>query len=176
MIELSDLLSAQRLHCKCDIKSKKKALQTVAELLGCTLEDEELSEMDFLDALIAREKLGSTGLGHGVAIPHGRIKGLDQPFASLITLDQGIDYEAPDNEKVDIVMGLVVPEHCNDEHLQILASLASVFSSDTFRTALRECGSTDDMLEVVQENDATVADETNPVDRGKHGNSSTATE
>ncbi|MBX2825354.1 MAG: PTS sugar transporter subunit IIA [Gammaproteobacteria bacterium] len=173
MIELSDLLSPQSLHCRCEIKSKKKALQTVAELLGTQLQDDELSEMDFLDALIAREKLGSTGLGHGVSIPHGRIKGLEQPFASLITLAEGIDYDAPDNEKVDIVMGLVVPEHCNDEHLQILASLASVFSADEFRDDLRKCTSPEDMLKVVQKNDATVAGEGSACQQAKTNASGT---
>ena len=157
MIALSDLFSSERVRCKCEVKSKKKALQTVAELLGQNLEDEELSEMDFLDALIAREKMGSTGLGHGVSIPHGRIKGLDQPFASMITLSEGIDYEAPDDEKVDIVMGLVVPEHCNEEHLQILASLAELFSAESLRQALRECSGPAELLQVLDQHDTTIA-------------------
>ncbi|MBX2882129.1 MAG: PTS sugar transporter subunit IIA [Granulosicoccus sp.] len=157
MIALSELFSLERIHCKCDVKSKKKALQTVAELLGQNLDDEELSEMDFLDALIAREKMGSTGLGHGVSIPHGRIKGLELPLASLITLSEGIDYEAPDDEKVDIVMGLVVPEHCNDEHLQILASLAELFSSEKLRQSLRSCSDADELLEVLTQHDTVIA-------------------
>lgn len=160
MIALSELFSSERVRCNCDVKSKKKALQTVAELLGQNLEDEELSEMDFLDALIAREKMGSTGLGHGVSIPHGRIKGLDRPFASMITLSEGIEYEAPDDEKVDIVMGLVVPENCNQEHLQILASLAELFSAESLRQALRDCKGPDDLLEVIAQHDITVAGQT----------------
>jgi len=158
MIELSDLFAPERVDCKCDISSKKKALQTVAELLGRNLpeQDDELSEMDILDALTAREKLGSTGLGHGVSIPHARIKGLELPFASLITLSAGIDYESPDNEPVDIVMALVVPEHCNHEHLQILASMAGVFSSARFRQELRDCQVATDLMQVLAAHDTTL--------------------
>lgn len=157
MIALSELFSSQRVHCKCDVKSKKKALQTVAELLGQHLDDDELSAMDFLDALTAREKMGSTGLGHGVAIPHGRIKGLEKPFASMITLAEGIDYDAPDDQKVDIVMGLVVPEQCNEEHLQILASLAELFSAGAFRQELRDCTVPEQLLQVLLKHDTAVA-------------------
>lgn len=149
MTEIIELLDPQRISCKCKISSKKKALQTVAELLGSLDEDDEVSEMDYLDALTAREKLGSTGLGHGVSLPHGRIKGLRSPFASLITLSEGIDYDAPDDERVDIVMGLVVPEHCNDEHLKILAALARAFSSETLRNELRSCENPEQLLNVL---------------------------
>lgn len=151
MIDFTELLATSRIQCHVDIKSKKKALQTLAELIGQDLDIEELSEMDFLDALIGREKLGSTGLGHGVSLPHGRIKGLEQPLASLITLTEGVDYESPDNEPVDILFGLVVPEHCNDEHLTILASLARAFNSAPMRHAVRQCTAPDELLKTLKE-------------------------
>lgn len=144
MIELSELLNPSRIGCQRDIRSKKRALQTLAELLAPSvnegLEDEELSDMDIFDALITRERLGSTALGHGVALPHSRLANIDAPIAAMITLSDGVDYEATDGQSVDLLVGLLVPEHCNDEHLQILAGLAKRFSVDYFRDEVRAFG------------------------------------
>jgi len=168
-MDLPDLLDSGRISCHCDIQSKKRALQTVAELLGeairtpdgelsddtadatadATLEgdENELSDMDVLDALIGRERLGSTGLGHGVALPHSRLANIEKPLAALITLNDGVDFDAVDGEPVDLVLGLLVPQECNDEHLKILASLARRFSDAELRAALRSFSSADDLLE-----------------------------
>lgn len=138
MIPTEELLEKHRVLSKIDLKSKKKALETVASLLAVELDNEDVSEMDLLDALIARERLGATGLGHGVSLPHGRIKGLESPIGALITLNQGIDFEAPDDEPVDLMFGLVVPEHHDDDHLKILASLATLFANAETRAQLRK--------------------------------------
>lgn len=147
MIELSELLSPSRIGCQCDIRSKKRALQTLAEILAPSvtegLDDEELSDMDIFDALITRERLGSTALGHGVALPHSRLANIDKPIAAMITLANGVDYEAPDDQPVDLLVGLLVPENCNDEHLKILADLAKRFSDDYFREEVRAFGVND---------------------------------
>lgn len=144
MIELSDLLNPSRIGCQRDIRSKKRALQTLAELLAPSvsegLEEDELSDMDIFDALITRERLGSTALGHGVALPHSRLANIDAPIAAMITLSDGIDYEAADEQPVDLLVGLLVPQHCNDEHLKILADLARRFSDDYFRDEVRAFG------------------------------------
>jgi PTS system nitrogen regulatory IIA component len=174
-MDLSDLLEPERIRCQCDIQSKKRTLQTLAELLGESLraksasdadaspdkesndsksgtrkirmsrkqsdkngdEPETLSDMQILDALISRERLGSTGLGHGVGLPHSRLSNIQEPIAAFVTLSQGIDYESADGQPVDLVLGLLVPEDCNDEHLKILAQLARRFSDDTLRSSLR---------------------------------------
>lgn len=144
MIELSELLSPSRIGCQRDIRSKKRALQTLAELLAPSvsagLDDDELSDMDIFDALVTRERLGSTALGHGVALPHSRLANIEAPIAAMITLADGIDYEAPDDQPVDLLVGLLVPQDCNDEHLKILADLAKRFSSDYFRDEVRAFG------------------------------------
>lgn len=144
MIELSELLHPSRIGCQCDIRSKKRAIQTLAELLAPSVsrdeDDDETSDMDIFDALITRERLGSTSLGHGVALPHSRLANIDTPIAAMITLSDGIDYEAVDGEPVDLLVGLLVPENCNDEHLKILADLAKRFSSDYFRDEVRAFG------------------------------------
>ena len=150
MIELSQLLDPSRIGCHCDVRSKKKALQTLAELLSDSLaiadeedsvEDDKQdphSDINIFDALLARERLGSTSLGHGVALPHSRLADIDEPIAALITLEKGVDYEAVDDEPVDMLIGLLVPEVCNDEHLQILSALAKRFSDDKFRDTVRQ--------------------------------------
>lgn len=144
MIELSELLSPGRIGCQRDIRSKKRALQTLAELLAPSvsegLDDDELSDMDIFDALVTRERLGSTALGHGVALPHSRLANIEAPIAAMITLADGIDYEAPDDQPVDLLVGLLVPQDCNDEHLKILADLAKRFSNDYFRDEVRAFG------------------------------------
>ena len=182
MLDLPDLLEPERIRCGCELKSKKRALQTLAELLGASLRgdppegaagaagtgtgggaeragppaavrsgaDDEappaVSDMDILDALISRERLGSTALGHGIALPHSRMRDLVEPLAALVTLKDGVDFESGDGEPVDVVLGLLVPEHCNDEHLKILATLAKRFSDDALRETLRGCGDGDELL------------------------------
>ena len=138
MKDLSELVAPERLCCQCDVQSKKRALQTIAELLSKSIEEDELSDIDIFDALLSRERLGNTSLGHGVALPHSRLANLDEPLAAMITVENGVDYDAVDNEPVDIVVGLLVPEHCNDEHLQILANMAKRFNNAEFRQKLRD--------------------------------------
>lgn len=152
MIELSQLLDPSRIRCQCDIKSKKRAFETLAELLAPTINNllpqqdlEELedgeqvhTDRDIFEALFTRERLGCTGLGHGVALPHSRMENLEEPIAALITLSNGVDFEAPDDQPVDLLVGLLVPENCNDEHLKILAAMAKHFSLDSFRDEVRE--------------------------------------
>jgi len=148
MIDLSELLEPGRIRCQCDIQSKKRAIQTLSELLAPSIipesddeEDEDSqSDMDIFDALITRERLGSTALGHGIALPHSRLANIEEPIAALITLSSGIDYEAPDDQPVDLLVGLLVPEKCNDEHLQILAAMATRFNDPYFRDEVRAFG------------------------------------
>lgn len=143
------------MRCQCDIRSKKRAVQTLAELLAPSVveilteskgsadqepEDQEQSDMDIFDALITRERLGSTALGHGVALPHSRLADIKEPIAAMITLSDGVDFEAQDGQPVDLLIGLLVPERCNDEHLKILAALAQRFSDNYFRDELRTFG------------------------------------
>jgi len=152
MIQFSDLLSSNRVLCNCDLKSKKRTLQTIAEILAQSLDNDEVSEMGILDALISREKLGSTGLGHGVALPHGRIKNLEAPIAAIITLEEGVDFGASDDQLVDLVMGLIVPENCEQAHLSILANLAQIFNQSALRDAMRQTKNPEQLLSVFLEN------------------------
>jgi len=137
-LELPELLTLNRVECNCDLGSKKRILEKVAELMMDAFDDEELSDMHVLDALINRERLGSTGVGDGVALPHARMPSLSEPAAVLISLNEGVDFDALDEQKVDLIVGLLVPENCNDTHLQILRGLAKRFSNPNFRNSLRK--------------------------------------
>ncbi len=137
MIDLPELIAPERVSCRCEVKSKKRAIQTVAELMASSINDEELSEMDIMDALVGREKIGSTAIGHGVALPHARLPDLDYAMATLMTLENGVDFEATDEQDVDLIVGLLVPQECDTEHLEILAGIAKRFSQEDFREAVR---------------------------------------
>jgi PTS system nitrogen regulatory IIA component len=134
-MKLSEILTPDCIRFDADATSKKRVLESVSQLLADT--DESLSPRQVFDCLLAREKLGSTGLGHGVALPHGRLPGLDKTIGVFLKLPKGVDFDAPDNEPVDLVFALLVPEDSTDEHLQVLAKIASYFNSEGSRAALR---------------------------------------
>ena len=134
-MKLSEILSPECIRLDSDATSKKRVLESVSQLLADT--DEELSAREVFDCLIAREKLGSTGLGQGVAIPHGRLSGLDKTIGVFLRLPKGVDFDAPDNEPVDLVFALLVPKESTEEHLQVLASIAGYFNSKGSGDALR---------------------------------------
>lgn len=153
---VSSLLDESRVCCGASITSKKKSLQQIAALLetGIGIDaDEAEVDMDVMDALAAREKLGCTGMGHGIAIPHGRVPFVDQPIAALITLDEPVDFDAADNIPVDVVFGLLMPEDKTDEHLTILATLARFFNEQENRQAVRETTNVKDLLAAITKAD-----------------------
>jgi PTS system nitrogen regulatory IIA component len=115
----------------------------------------DYTEAEIFDSLVARERLGSTGLGDGVALPHGRLRGLKQPIAALVTLGKGIDFDAIDQQPVDLLYALLVPEESNDEHLKILAQLAGLFSNPDFCSRLRSCNDSNQCFQLInnQSND-----------------------
>ncbi len=151
-MKLSEILSPDCIRLDVDATSKKRVLELASQLLAGT--DESLSRRGVFDCLIAREKLGSTGLGHGVAIPHGRLAGLDKTIGVFLRTQKGVDFDAPDKEPVDLVFALLVPEQSTEEHLQVLASIASYFNSGRSRDALRVEISTDEACELLCQADS----------------------
>jgi nitrogen PTS system EIIA component len=138
-MNLSDLIAPQRVACRADVTSKKRALELLGELVADATGD--LDQRTVFDSLLGRERLGSTGLGHGVALPHGRLAASPQAIGAVIKLDRGIDFDAIDQQPVDLLFALIVPEHFTDEHLKILAYLAEMFSNQDFCQQLRSCRS-----------------------------------
>lgn len=135
-MEISALLTVPNIHCDVAVSSKKRAMDVLSALLVGA--GAPLSESDIFNGLIARERLGSTGLGHGIAIPHGRFGTLTQAIAILVRFAEPVDYDAVDGEPVDLVVALMVPEQSTEEHLQLLAALAEMFSDAATRHELRQ--------------------------------------
>ena len=136
MNRLSAILPAAQVIVSVDATSKKRAFEE-AGLLFETLHG--LNRALITDSLFARERLGSTGLGHGVAIPHGRIKGLKNPLAAVIRLSQPIPFDDPDEEPVGLLSFLLVPEAATQRHLEILSEIAELLSDSALREKLKAC-------------------------------------
>jgi PTS system nitrogen regulatory IIA component len=134
-IRIEDLLQPERVACRGGVGSKKRAIELISELMVAGRQD--LTQTQVFGCLIERERLGSTGLGHGAAIPHGRLKGLNQAICSFLKLNEGVEFDASDEQSVDLVCGLLVPEDSTNEHLNILALLAEMFSDAEFCDRVR---------------------------------------
>ena len=132
---LASILPAEQVRVNVDATSKKRAFEE-AGLLFESLHG--LSRAVVTDSLFARERLGSTGLGHGVAIPHGRIKGLKSPLAAAFLLAQPIGFDAPDEQPVNLLIFLLVPEAATQRHLEILSEIAELLSDSELREHLRQ--------------------------------------
>jgi PTS system nitrogen regulatory IIA component len=123
---ISDLLSPEKIHCDIHSSSKKRLLELISEDLARN--SDELSQREIFESLCARERLGSTGLGHGVAIPHGRVKSTSNVEASFIRLSKPLPFDSIDGEPVDLLFALAVPETCGEDHLKLLSQVAELFS------------------------------------------------
>ena len=145
---ISKLLPMQNVLIALDVSSKKR----VFERAGLLFENNHnIARSLVFDSLFAREKLGSTGLGQGIAIPHGRIKGLRDAVGAMIRMHEPIPFDAPDGQPVILIFVLLVPERATDLHLQILSELAQMFSDRPFRDQLLNIPSADAMHRLIAE-------------------------
>lgn len=120
------------------LDSESTSKKRVFERVGILFENTHgIGRAQVFDSLFAREKLGSTGLGQGVAIPHGRVKGLKEAMAAFVKMEHPISFDAPDGLPVSLIFILLVPERANDLHLQLLGELAQMFSDAAFREKLQ---------------------------------------
>ena len=133
MNRIVDLLPQRNVAVGVDAASKRDLFGAIADLFSAS---GDLARSAVVDALSAREKLGSTGLGQGIAIPHGRIKGLKDARGAFVRLAQPIPFDAPDGRPVSQVFVLLVPEHATEQHLELLSELAQMFSERAFRERL----------------------------------------
>ena len=130
-----DFINAERIGCQLEIGSKKRVLEYLGGLLAASTPG--LAPEAVFDRLLERERLGSTGLGHGIALPHARTPDVDKPVGAFIQLAAGVDFDAIDDQPVDLAFALLVPQEATEEHLQLLAKLASMFSNEPFCAILR---------------------------------------
>jgi PTS system nitrogen regulatory IIA component len=143
-----EFLVVDRVRSRVGVTSKKRLIEALAELLAAG--DAALSKESVLERLLERERLGSTGLGHGIGLPHSRMREVGEARCAFVQLRQGIDYDAIDNEPVDLALALLVPEEANETHLQLLSVLAAMFSDERLRRALRSAGSPREILALIE--------------------------
>ncbi len=148
MNQIADLLPVANVALDVDATSKPRLFETVAALFE---QDTGLPRPTIVASLAAREKLGSTGLGQGIAIPHGRLKGLPEARAAFVRLATPIAFDAPDGRPVSQVFVLLVPEHATDRHLQILSELAQMFSERAFRDRLASAAAPADVHALIRD-------------------------
>jgi PTS system nitrogen regulatory IIA component len=144
---ISDLLSPEKIHCDVHSSSKKRLLEIISEELARN--SDELSQREIFESLCARERLGSTGLGQGVAIPHGRVKGTSSVEASFIRLRKPLPFDAIDGQPVDLLFALAVPEACSEDHLKLLSQVAELFSDEDLLKELRKAKNPARLLELL---------------------------
>ena len=134
---LTELLSADRIVLLVEPIDRERVLDAAARLLA------DASPATTADCLRQRERLGSTAIGHGVAIPHGRSNAFEEVRAAFLRLQHPVDFDAGDGVPVDLVFAMAVPEHFTQRHLQLLSELAERFADPAFRTALRQAPDAD---------------------------------
>ena len=133
MTNIAKILPLANVLLDLEVSSKKRAFEQAGLLFenNCSIARSTVS-----DNLFARERLGSTGLGHGVAVPHGRIKGLKAPIAAFVRLAEPIPFESPDGQPVSLLIFLLMPDHVTQQHLEILSEIAEMLSNEAFRETL----------------------------------------
>lgn len=147
MIRLEDILTPGRSLVNVPGGSKKRVLEQIAHLLD--REQPELDAGTIFEALIAREKLGSTGFGNGIAIPHCRMAGCTAPISALLRLDAVVDFDAIDAVPVDLLFVLLVPQSATDAHLELLRQIAHMLDRDDVRARLRQAETNQALYQVV---------------------------
>ncbi|MCP1606243.1 PTS IIA-like nitrogen regulatory protein PtsN [Pseudomonas citronellolis] len=149
MIRLEQILSPGRSLVNVPGGSKKRVLEQIANLVVKDLPG--LDAQDIFESLVARERLGSTGFGNGIAIPHCRLTGCKAPISAILHLDAPVDFDALDGAPVDLVFVLLVPEAATEEHLELLRQIASMLDRSEVRERLRRASDGDALYQIVVE-------------------------
>lgn len=142
-MELSDILSLDCTRSAVQETSKKKILELISQMVAPKLGG--VSRDDVFDSLLQRERLGSTGIGLGIAIPHGRLSNASHPVAVLMTLSTPIEFEAIDNQPVDIIFALLVPQDEPETHLKTLQAVAQKLNNRDYCRKLRATDSAESL-------------------------------
>lgn len=143
-IEIGDFLDTQRVLIDLDVSNRKRLFEQMAKLVIC--HDEAIDVDTVLHVLTQREKLGCTGIGNGIALPHGRIEGLNKPVVAIARLKHAIPYDAPDDIPVWLAVCLLVSAEADDTHLQLLAALAARFNTPGFTEQTKEAQSAAELV------------------------------
>lgn len=144
---VSALLSPRKIFLDTEVTSKKKLLELIANIVA---DQSQLTQSAIFNNLLNRERLGSTGLGHGIAVPHARVPDLDQTIACFFRLSEPVNFDSPDGKPVDLVFTIVIPEEATEEHLLILSALAQLFSRADVCQAIRDASSREEIEQIIQ--------------------------
>ncbi|PDH33034.1 MAG: PTS IIA-like nitrogen-regulatory protein PtsN [OM182 bacterium MED-G28] len=145
-MQLKDFLTRDRCYCRIEGVSKKRLLENISKLLSKQFSN--LDDNEIFNAIMAREQLGSTGLGNGIAVPHCRVPHCETIIGALITLENAIDFDAIDGKKVDLIFLLIVPEEKTDDHIKALGGLAELFNDPNFCSTIRQAQNSSDLYKV----------------------------
>ncbi len=148
-MKLSEILTLECTACSVEASSKKRILEKICQLASQQITDIEHGEL--FDSLLDRERMGSTGIGNGIAIPHGRLPNNSKAVAVLVTTKETIDFDAIDNRDVDVFISLFVPEDSCQKHLETLQNIAQLFSNKSVIKQVRKCTSSQDLFNIIQQ-------------------------
>lgn len=153
-MQILDFLSLENIHICHNQQSKKQLLELLSKQIAVS---SGLDETKIHQELIAREALGSTGLGNGVALPHVRLSNLTAPLGAFFVLTLSVDFDSPDQIPVDLVFGLAAPESETCQHLQILSKIAELFCQSEFREKVRQCNNEVAIYQLIQQSNTVCA-------------------
>lgn len=146
-MKIADVLTPEMTRYDAPGGSKKRVLENLSAFITTQIGGDAEQEETLFHNLVERERLGSTGIGEGVAIPHCRASGFNKIHGCLIKLEKAIDFDALDDQPVDLIFALIVPEEQNDEHLATLSSIAALMQKDTCRQSLRQCHNAEELYQ-----------------------------
>jgi PTS system nitrogen regulatory IIA component len=148
-MKLQDILTLDCTLCTVKGTSKKKLLEIISATAAKKIDN--LDTHQLFESLMAREKVGSTGIGNGIAIPHGRLSNTSQVIAVLLTSEQAVAFDSIDNRDVDIIIALFVPEEKCQQHLETLQSIAKVFSTKQIAKQVRKCQNSLELFNLIKQ-------------------------
>lgn len=147
-MDIQAIVSLDRTECAVQCNSKKRILEIISQIAAKN--NPQIDEAVVLNSLLSRERMGSTGIGNGIALPHGRLADLEKVIAIVVTSDPAIDFDAIDNKPVDIFFTLLVPEEQTEGHLQTLAMVAGKLSDKDRVKAIRKATTSDDIVKALE--------------------------
>lgn len=148
-MDVAQLLNPESVHCEAGVRSKKHALELLSAALAAAAELEDAEAI--FESLVQRERLGCTGLGRSVAMPHARIKGLEESIGAFLRLDEGVDFDAVDDEPVDLIFGLLVPATCDDEQLKEVRELIGKLGDSDLQQLLHDAADPTELYNLLTE-------------------------
>ena len=154
-MSISSVLTSDSIFTQAEITSKKRLLEYIAEKAA---EELEIAQAVIFNQLLERERLGSTGLGKGFAVPHARLENLTQTHFCFFKLETPINYDAIDREPVDLIFVVLIPEAATEEHLKILASLARIFSQQDICEKIRQTDNPDTIMDIIAAAEAALSE------------------